>query len=1236
TSAGAGDAAVSVIVSPRPGTVSPWSSKATDIAHNCGLADVRRLERGVRWQLFDDQRPSQLGQLEVLAPLFPLIHDRMTETVVIDQGSAPLIFDTAPPRPLQKLELGGDPKAVLTEANARLGLALNTGEIAYLEAAYQRLNKQPTDAELMMFAQVNSEHCRHKIFNADWIIDGQPADESLFDMIRHTYKESPGEIRSAYRDNSAVTTGSAGHWFAPDFETGRYQSEADDVHLLMKVETHNHPTAISPFPGAATGSGGEIRDEGATGRGSRPKAGLVGFSVADLNVPGFAQPWEQGRPVPEHLASALQIMLEGPIGAASYNNEFGRPALAGYFRTLDVISDVEHEARRFAYHKPIMLAGGLGNIRGEHIEKGIIAPGDSLVVLGGPAMLIGLGGGAASSLSSGSSDAQLDFASVQRENAEMERRCQEVINACTALAANNPITSIHDVGAGGLSNALPELVNDSGRGAHLDLRNIPSSDPSMSPMEIWCNESQERYVLGISAHQLATFKQICERERCPYAILGEATDATNLTVADSLFGDDAVALPMETLLGKPPGLVKNVRRSNSSSPDRDNLEITLEAAAERVLSLPAVADKTFLITIGDRTVTGLVSRDQMVGPWQVPVADSAVTLTGYQGYSGEAMAIGERTPLAITNAPASGRMAIGESLTNLAGTPVRALADVVLSANWMAACGDAVDDLALRDTVTAVGKQLCPALGIAIPVGKDSLSMRTRWTRDQQEHRSQAPLSLIATAFAPVTDVRQVLTPELHTETPSSPLVLLDLGNGKNRLGHSALAQVTGQVLGATPDVDNPAHLRAFFNVIQSLNADGALLAYHDRSDGGAFASVCEMAFASNCGISISVPPPHQDDALSFLFNEELGAVIQVHAERLDATLLSLRDALGDAAVIPLGHINASENLTVTVGENAHTFARSRLRKCWSQTSYEMQALRDEPESALEAFQSVQKLTRRGLRAELPFDADAGPLISTGARPSVGILREQGVNGHVEMAAAFHQAGFDAIDIHMSDIAHGRVNLSRLNGLVACGGFSYGDVLGAGGGWANAVRFGPRSEASFGEFFADSSKFVLGVCNGCQMLSQLRELIPGADHWPTFTKNRSEQFEARLVMSEIPENPSIFLTGMIGARLPIAVAHGEGRATFGDDGARRAVHQEKLVALRYIGDDDQPTERYPDNPNGSPDGITGLTTADGRFTIMMPHPERLFRTVQYSWHPATWGENGPWLKMFHNAREWLS
>ncbi len=1214
-----------LLVVPRPGTISPWSSKATDIAHNCGLDALHRIERGIAYYL-DDASLDAEQRTQVAS----LLHDRMTEVVLDDLAQAEVLFESAEPRPMTTVDVLKGGRAALEQANAALGLALSDDEIDYLVDSFRALGRNPSDVELMMFAQANSEHCRHKIFNADWVIDGEPQEHSLFRMIRHTTQASPDNVLSAYKDNAAVITGHEGSRFFPMPESGVYADHDEDIHILMKVETHNHPTAISPDPGAATGAGGEIRDEGATGRGGKPKAGLCGFSVSNLRIPGLERPWERDFGRPGRIVSALDIMLEGPIGAAAFNNEFGRPNLCGYFRTYE--QQVGEELR--GYHKPIMLAGGLGNIRAEHIEKGDFPAGTPLVVLGGPAMLIGLGGGAASSMAQGTSAEDLDFASVQRANPEMERRAQEVIDRCWQMGEDNPILFIHDVGAGGLSNALPELVNDGSRGGRFELREVPSDDPGMSPMEIWCNESQERYVLAVDAQRLEQFKALCERERCPYAIVGEATGEQVLRLHDRHFDNWPIDMPLSLLLGKPPKMTREVQHQPYPATPLAREGIDLAEAAQRVLRLPTVADKTFLITIGDRSITGMVARDQMVGPWQVPVADVAVTLSDYKSYTGEAMSMGERTPLALLDAPASGRMAVGEAITNIAAAAIERLGDIKLSANWMAAAGHPGEDARLYDTVRAVGLELCPQLGIAIPVGKDSMSMKTVWQQDGQPREMTAPLSLIVSAFAPVRDARATLTPQLRSDRGDTDLILIDLGEGRDRLGATALAQVFEQIGEQGPDLDDPQLLVRFFEAIQELNAEGLLLAYHDRSDGGLFVTLCEMAFAGRTGLDIDLAGLSSDD-LAVLFNEELGAVIQVHHEDADDVLLRLEQAgLGHCSQI-IGTLRDDDRIVIRHGERSvFESTRAVLQQYWSETTREMQALRDNPACAQEEFERISA-EDPGLHAQLTFDpADdiAAPYIER-ARPRVAILREQGVNGQVEMAAAFHKAGFEAVDVHMSDLLAGRIGLDDFQGLVACGGFSYGDVLGAGEGWAKSILFNARAREQFAAFFERDDRFALGVCNGCQMLSNLKELIPGTEHWPHFVRNRSEQFEARFVMVEVTDSPSVLLEGMAGSRMPIAVAHGEGRAEFADPTQLEAVAGQ--VALRYIENDGQVAVRYPANPNGSPEGITGLCNADGRVTIMMPHPERVVRSVTNSWHPDDWGEDSPWMRLFRNARRWV-
>jgi phosphoribosylformylglycinamidine synthase len=1096
---------------------------------------------------------------------------------------------------------------------------------------FSRERRNPTDVELMMFAQANSEHCRHKIFNAEWVIDGRPEDQTLFGMIRTTHEKQPRGTLVAYADNAAVMEGARVARFYPRAD-GEYRFADEATHTVMKVETHNHPTAISPFPGAATGSGGEIRDEGATGRGAKPKAGLTGFSVSNLEIPDFVQPWERdGIGRPGRIASAFQIMLDGPIGGASFNNEFGRPNLAGYFRTFE--QKVGGEVR--GYHKPIMVAGGIGNLSGAGVLKRDVPAGALIVQLGGPGMLIGLGGGAASSMDSGANVESLDFDSVQRGNAEIQRRAQEVIDRCWAQGDANPILSIHDVGAGGLANAVPEIVHAARRGAELDLRRVPSEEPGMSPLEIWCNEAQERYVLAIEARDLDRFRAICERERCPFAVIGAATADGRLTVNDPSFANRPVDMELNALLGKPPRMVRRVSRERREWPPFEAAGIDLREAALRVLRLPAVADKTFLIAIGDRTVGGMTARDQMVGPWQTPVADAAVTLMGFDTYRGEAFAMGERTPLALIDPEAAGRMAVGEAITNIACAPVARLEEVKLSANWMAAAGHPGEDAALFDTVRAVALQLCPRLGISIPVGKDSLSMKTAWSENGSKREVTAPLSLIVSAFAPVPDVRGALTPQLHIDCGETELLLVDLGAGLCRLGGSALAQVYGQLGNSAPDV-NPERLKTFFEALQALKAEGRVIAYHDRSDGGLFTTVCEMMFAGRCGVALDIAPlATSRSPLEVLFNEELGAVLQVRKD--DSRVAQINFALADIPCSVIGTVNDGERLCIVSGEGQLlNMARVDLQRAWSETTWRMQQARDNPECARQEYDRALDTGDPGLHAALTFEPQedvAAPYIGRGARPRVAILREQGVNGQVEMAAAFDRAGFAAIDVHMTDIIAGRATLAGFKGFAAGGGFSYGDVLGAGEGWAKSILFNERARDEFAAFCGRSDTFALGACNGCQMMSNLRSLVPGAAGWPRFVRNRSEQFEARFVMLEVQRSPSIFFEGMAGSRIPIAVAHGEGYAQFADAAAIAAA--DPLVALRYVDNRGKVTEVYPGNPGGSPQGITGLTTPDGRFTILMPHPERVFRTVQNSWHPDGWGEDSPWMRMFRNARKWV-
>lgn len=1221
------------LVTPRAGTISPWASKATDIAHNCGLTVVERIERGVAYAVQASAPLSDSDQQKITAAL----HDRMTEMVLSDPQEAIVLFNVAEPEALRYVDISGDAKAALAQANRDWGLALSTDEIEYLAENYAELGRNPTDVELMMFAQANSEHCRHKIFNADWIIDGKPQPKSLFAMIRNTYHHAPDGILSAYKDNASVIEGSPASRFMSNPADQSYGYTHEPVHILMKVETHNHPTAISPFPGAATGSGGEIRDEGATGNGSKPKAGLCGFSVSNLKIPDALQPWEQDFGKPDRIVSALDIMLEGPIGAAAFNNEFGRPNLTGYFRTFEMLAPSAKGQELRGYHKPIMIAGGVGNIRPAHINKKALPEGTPIVVLGGPAMLIGLGGGAASSMASGASSEQLDFASVQRGNPEMQRRCQEVIDRCVAMGDDSPILSIHDVGAGGISNAIPEIINDAGRGGRFELRKVLNDEPSMSPMAIWSNEAQERYVLAIAEERLPAFRALCERERALYAVVGTATRDQQLLVGDSLFDNYPVDLPMNVLLGKPPKMLRQVNHQTFTKPEVNLQGIDLKEAVKRVLSLPTVASKSFLVTIGDRTITGMVARDQMVGPWQVPVADVAVTCADYLGYAGEAMSMGERPPIALVHPAASGRMAVGEALTNLVAADVGALRNVRLSANWMAAAGYGAEDAALFDTVKAIGEELCPRLGIAIPVGKDSLSMKTVWQQNGESREMTAPLSLIISAFAPVKDVRHTWTPQLRTDQGDTDLILIDLGKGKNRLAGSALAQVYNQVGHYAPDLDDPEMIKAFFAAMQELRQEDLILAYHDRSDGGLLATLAEMSFAGHVGITASLGEL-DDQPLRALFNEELGAVIQVCHFDTETVLAVLREHGLASHVHVIGELNTSDELVLTFGhEEILRQARSELQQVWSETSYRMQALRDNTDCAKQEFERLSDTKDPGLPIRLTFNPAediAAPFIQTNNRPPVAILREQGVNGQIEMAAAFDRAGFRAVDVHMTDIISGRVSLTDFKGLVACGGFSYGDVLGAGGGWAKTILMNPRARDEFAAFFERHDAFGLGVCNGCQMFAQLRDMIPGAGHWPRFYRNRSEQFEGRYAAVEVLKSPSLFLTGMAGSMLPIAVAHGEGHAVF-ETATSEQVLSEGLVSLRYVDNYGKATAHYPENPNGSPLGITGLTTQDGRFTIMMPHPERVFRSLAHSWRPDDWQEDGPWLRMFREARVWV-
>lgn len=1227
-----------LLVVPRLGTQSPWSSKATDIAHNAGLSSVRRVERGIAYYL-DGSRSLEANDRIAAGAV---LHDRMVETVLSHLDDAATLFQQGDPRPLLTIDVLGGGRAELARANTVQGFALAPDEIDYLCEAFTAIGRNPTDVELMMFAQANSEHCRHKIFNATWTIDGVEAPRSLFGMIRHTYESGDTEdVLSAYADNAAVIRGPRVRRFFPDPGTTCFAAHDEPAHIMMKVETHNHPTAIAPYPGASTGSGGEIRDEGAVGCGARPKAGLVGFSVSHLRVPDLVQPWEHddiGKP--RRIVSPFQIMIDGPLGAAAFNNEFGRPAVCGYFRTLEQVSD----GRVRGYHKPIMIAGGLGTIRDAHVRKRDIPVGSLLVVLGGPAMLIGLGGGAASSMTSGASDAELDFASVQRDNAEMEHRCQEVIDRCWQLGSRNPIRFIHDVGAGGLSNALPELIKDGGRGGRIALRRIPSADAALSPLEIWCNEAQERYVLAIAPGDLDLFTAICARERCLFAVVGEALAEPHLGVDDEQLTGTAVDLPLSVLFGKPPKMRRAFDRVANTHAPLALAGVTIAEAASRVLRVPAVAGKGFLVTIGDRSVTGLVSRDQMVGPWQVPVADAAVTLASYDGYEGEAMAMGERTPLALIDAPASGRMAVAEAITNIASARIARLQDIKLSANWMAAAGQPGEDQALFDTVHAVAMELCPALGLVIPVGKDSMSMHTRWTADGpdgphgRDRSVTAPLSLIVSAFAPVPDVRLTVTPQIRPEVDAD-LLAIDLGAGRNRLGGSALALAWNQVGDAVPDLDDPRRFAAFFDVIQSCVVDGLLLAYHDRSDGGLFATLVEMAFAGHAGLDIDIRALGADP-LAALFNEELGAVIQVRTADVPAVVQRFHDAgLGDVTHV-IGRALPGVAIRITRdGDALYQASRVELHRTWAELSATMQGLRDNPDCARQEYDALLDADAPGLSASLTYGTDddvAAPFVARGVRPRIAILREQGVNGQYEMAAAFTRAGFDAFDVHMSDVLEGRVDLATFKGLAACGGFSYGDVLGAGEGWAKTVLFNTRARDQFAAFFARPDTFALGICNGCQMLSNLHDIIPGASHWPRFVRNVSEQYEARVTLVRVEQSRSVLLAGMAGSQLPIVVAHGEGQAQFRSEDALGRLEANGGVALRFVDTRGRVTETFPANPNGSPHGIAAVCSDDGRVTLTMPHPERVFRTVQNSWRPDGWGEDGGWMRLFRNARVWLA
>ena len=1229
------DEGFKVFTLPRFGTTSPWSSKATDIAKVCGLTSIEKIERGVVFTLALKDKDSAPSKEAI-----EMLYDRMTEVVITDLKLAKEIFSSLEPQPFSDVDILSDGKKALETANIVLGLALNNDEIDYLLEQFTKLNRNPTDAELMMFAQANSEHCRHKVFNADWVIDGVDKERSLFQMIKNTYEASSRNVLSAYKDNAAVIAGHKADWFLPHLDDQKYGRFHDEIHTMMKVETHNHPTAISPYPGAATGSGGEIRDEAATGRGAMPKAGLTGFSVSHLFIPGDLQSWEKTIGKPDHIASALDIMLDGPIGGAAYNNEFGRPNILGYFRTFEE-ENKEESNTSWGFHKPIMIVGGMGNISDSSVKKNDIDAGSLIIVLGGPAMLIGLGGGSASSLNAGSSDSELDFASVQRDNAELERRAQEVITRCFAMGVQNkednanPIILIHDVGAGGLSNAIPEVADHSKMSADINLRDIDNAEPGMSPLEIWCNEAQERYVLSIHPNDLEVFDQVCKRERCPYAVVGEVATHGNLRLKDEVYDNYPIDMPMDVLFGKPPKTKLEITSEQKSIIDDGLKGIDIEEAALKILRFPTVSDKTFLIHIGDRTVGGLVSQDQFVGPWQVPVSDVAVTLKDHFGVQGEAMAMGERSPIAVHNAAASGRIAVGEAITNILSAPIGDIADIKLSANWMSSIMTDRLKQDLYETVEAISVDFCSKIGITIPVGKDSLSMQTSWVNEEKQYKNTAPLSLVISAFSPIDDVNNVITPQLKDKSESI-LLLIDLGQGQNRMGGSCLSQIYNRSLGETPDIENPEVLKKFFNAITKLKSRMLIQAYHDRSDGGLFACVSEMAFAGNMGLDLSLEATNQEELLKLLFSEELGCVIQIQKADLDDVLDILNEASLSNSIYPIGTVVKDKQISIKNNKFNYSFDLKTLRQAWSKMSYEMQKLRDNPETAEEGFKKILDVNDPGLNPKIKFDPtqiDYKRL--TKSSPKVAILRDQGVNSQIEMAVAFNKAGFNAYDIHMTDILNGQVNLDEYIGLVVCGGFSYGDVLGAGGGWAKSVLFNQNAQNQFKTFFHREETFSLGICNGCQMMSQLKDLIPGADHWPRFVRNLSEQFEARLNMVEVLESNSIFLNGMEGSMIPIATSHGEGRVQYSNDGDMNALIEASGVTIRYVDNFGQPAINYPDNPNGSESGFAGFCSEDGRSTIMMPHPERVMRTEQFSWCPDDWKDHGPWARFFVNARDWI-
>ena len=1212
-----------LFIGPRVGTISPWSSRATEIIKNCGI-DILRVEK-LSLFAFKTKSNKKLSKKELIE-IGCLIYDQMTDSIFLAQENIKDLFIHKQPSKLSHIDISNGGLEALQDFNHSQGLALSDEETNYLYEYFKSENRNPTDAELMMFAQANSEHCRHKIFNADWVIEGESQERSLFKMIKNTHELSPQNTIVAYSDNSSIIEGSEIKRFYPN-KKDLFGENIELTHYLMKVETHNHPTAISPFAGAATGAGGEIRDEGATGRGSKPKAGLSGFSVSNLNIPDFIQPWERNHiSSPDRIASPLKIMIDGPIGAASYNNEFGRPNILGYFRTLET----QHNGEDIGYHKPIMLAGGVGSISYKHTHKKSLSEGDLLIQLGGPAMLIGLGGGAASSMNTGSNQENLDFASVQRGNPELQRRAQEVIDACWQLGDKNPILSIHDVGAGGLSNAFPELIHDGGAGAMMDIRKIDNEEPAMSPKEIWSNEAQERYVLAINRKNLKHFSSLCKKERCPFAVIGEAKDQQKLIISDSLLKEDVVNMNLDVLLGNPPKLKKIVKKPAHVAQESVSFKSkSLLNSISKVLHFPSVASKNFLITIADRSVTGLVARDQMVGPWQVPVSDVGVTKSTFNSITGEAMAIGEKAPIAITNAEASARMSVAEAITNLAASAINNINLIKLSANWMAASGANDRDYELFEAVKTVGMELCPKLGISIPVGKDSMSMQTSWNENDLKTVT-SPLSLIVSAFSETYDVNKTLTPQLNLKKTSS-LILIDLGNKKNRMGGSCFNSVNNISGGVVPDLDDPSLIKNFFDGIQNLNKKNKILAYHDRSDGGIITTILEMAFAGHCGVDLNLKV--EDELFNFLFNEELGAVIQILDDDVIEILKYFNDELCLTAQV-IGTPNNNQSIKIYNESNLIVeSSRGKLQQDWAETSYKIQSIRDNPKTAKEEFDLILVDSYEGIQPKINFDIPKSVNIKK-TKPKIAILREQGINGQSEMAAAFNYAGFNAFDVHMSELSEGIKNLSDFQGLAACGGFSYGDVLGAGRGWANSILFDEKVRDIFQQFFERDNTIALGVCNGCQMMSHIKEIIPGTNLWPTFVKNESEQFEARFLSVEVKKNNSLFFDGMVGSVIPVVVSHGEGRASFSDNNNLIQMTKNDQITLKF--DDKNGTLSYPNNPNGSINNVTGICNTSGRITIMMPHPERNFRSDQNSWHPKNWEEFGPWYRMFANANKYFN